>query len=71
MQNFVLALLMALSCFTSPAIATTVCDPEVDYVILEGTVGGCTILTIGLCCEDSFMECYGEVCHGSWQVSCY
>lgn len=71
MKNLLLALLLALTSLSGPAVATPVCDPEIDYIILDGRIGGCDILTIGLCCEDGFIECYGEVCHGSWQVSCY
>lgn len=71
MKKLFLALFLALATFPVPLIAAPVCDPEIDYIILEGRVGGCDVLTIGLCCEDGFIECYGEACHGSWEVSCY
>lgn len=71
MKNLFLALILGMTCLSGPVIATPVCDPEIDYIILEGRVGGCDVLTIGLCCGDSLMECYGESCHGSWELSCY
>ena len=72
MKKVLLFLLLAGWMLPGSAVAQPVrCDPEIDYVIIDGRLGGCDIVTIGLCCDDAFIECNGEICHGSWEVTCY